>query len=165
MSPRRYFPFFLIGVASLAIQIFLVYRFEPSPADFAIKRTITGKYSVSDGQAPTRATTAVNGHPVFCSISYLGPGDSCIYQYRSHVVTVALAEYEHLFGTGEVVVEITGKNLTRTFFDPNKRMHLWWISSIGGAVTASTITTTLFSIGYLMLLKRRKKPRLAQEAS
>jgi multisubunit Na+/H+ antiporter MnhB subunit len=157
MQKKKYLPFVLIGIASVLIQIFLVYRFEPSAADFAVKRTITGTYTVSGGQARTRATTAVNGYPVFCSISYLGPADSCLSQYGGHAVTVALAEYEYLFGTGEVVVEIAGKNLVRTFYDPSKRMDMWWVSSIGNAINVSILTAALFGFGYLMLLKRRNK--------
>ena len=146
-----------IALACGLIQAALIFRFQPSPSDFSVNRTISGTYKVSDGQGGTLTTTSVNGESLYCVINYLGPRNSCITRYEGRDVTVKLASYRHVFGSGNVVVEIAANTGDRTIFTVNKLMHLWWFSSIGFGLLMTAASAVVFGFIYQFFLNWRNK--------
>jgi hypothetical protein len=154
---KKYLPYCIIAIFSVLAQFALIYVYAPTPADFKVQSTITGIYKVSGGEAGTRVVTEVNGVSLMCSINYGGPRDSCSTHLRDLEVTVKQATYRHVFGTGEVVMEISSKNGDLIRYRAEDRIRWWWRSSIMGGFNYALMCTVIVGIIYFKFLNRKNK--------
>jgi hypothetical protein len=155
----KYLPYIAIAIAALLSQIALIYSLAPIPSDFAITRTISGKYAVSGGGFSSRTDTSVGGESLTCFINYVGSMDSCSYKFDGQDVIVKLAKYRAVFGDGNVVMEIANQNRNLVFKYPNEyRVSQWWFASkMWLFITVGYLTQIFGGLYYLFLKWRTKK--------
>lgn len=139
---------FLCSIVFLVTSIFqglVIWWLYPAPEDFAPFKTVTGIYSYNGGGAKSRPRSFIDKKEVFCSISYLGPEGSCAYRYlEGKLVTAQIAHYKHLFGIGEVLMEIKGPYPIYAYSGDEQMVESWRSNSIGSSILNSFIAALIF---------------------
>lgn len=91
----------------MALQFFCIQVLYPKANDFVPTETVVGTYIYEHGSGRNTGQTFVGTHRIFCAADFLNAGYPCEYSYlRGKTVTVKVAPYPVLFGTGEVVTNM-----------------------------------------------------------
>jgi hypothetical protein len=142
---KKILPFFYCWLACVAIQLPMVWWLYPSPQNFLPTETVEGIYVFDGGGARTGSTTSIGARSLFCSVSYLGPAQSCGQKLSGQFVKVKLARYRHLFGYGQVLVEARAAGGDEIVYSEELRMELWRFTS-GLEVVRFAIFFALFLV-------------------
>jgi hypothetical protein len=146
------------------LQLPFIFYFAPALGDFVNVTTIEGVYSYTSSGIG-RSQTEVGSHRIFCSIGVFGPEDSCDRKgLNGSQVTVDLAQYKYLFGTGEQVLGISISTPSRMnyTYSPRWIVDTWWNNSISSAVIWASILAGLILVGRVTREKRANQKVISE---
>jgi hypothetical protein len=134
------------ALTCLVVQALLIWWLFPTPTDFLPTRSVSGTYIFDGGTLHSRSTSKIGNASLFCAISYFGPEDGCSQRLDGKVTTASLASYRHLFGTGEVVVELVAADGDRVSYTSAVLMRQWrsisWLVAIQTSLIAAILVCT-----------------------
>lgn len=136
-----------VWAGAYALQLVVIWWLAPSPNQFAVTRPIVGTYKYDGGNARSRTYTKIDELPIFCSASFIGPLDSCGRSYlKGTRVRADVAEYRHLFGSGEIVVVIRSGNATLLQRSADEMVSNWIFNSFLTAFLNAVIAASAFFV-------------------
>jgi hypothetical protein len=154
----KFLPILFLWFCLYSIGVLITKKFEPSIDSLkVINKTVSGRFVQSGGEAGTIPYASVNGVSLACSINIEGSGSSCPPYYAGRDVTVSLASYEHLFGTGLVVLLIKSSGYRDFIQAPSDVIDQWRRTSQTWIYRFSIILTMLLSLPYIFYIDRKDK--------
>jgi hypothetical protein len=148
-----------IGLTTFVLQLIPIWLLHPSADSLNAVRTIKGFYEFDGGKSPAASpVTMIAGEQIFCMRDFSGDGRACPQRFKGKTVTAVIGSFRHLFGSGEITLEIVATDGDFVRYSPTQILKDWLRSSLVSAMLNAFMLSLVACIFFeIFSIKRKEK--------